>query len=261
MPPRRITAVWARPRARRPSASSRSRPWAITFAIIESNSAGTTSPSATPASTRTPGPPGRRSRATVPGAGAKPASASSALRRTSIAWPAGERRLAGEAAAPRHVHLQLHEVEAGGDLRDAVLHLEPRVGLEEPEVLAGRVVEELHGRRADVARGPDEARRRLRASPPPAPRAARAPATPRRASGVAAGWTPRARAGPRRRPTRRSPPARPRGALRRGAARGTPWPGRTHFQRLRPRGLQGRRERLPASPRRGCRARRRRRSP
>ena len=71
------------------------------------------------------------------------------------------RRLAGEAAAPRHVHLQLHEVEPGGDLRDAVLHLEPRVGLEEPEVLAGGIVEELHGRGPHVPRGPDEARRRL----------------------------------------------------------------------------------------------------
>ena len=57
------------------------------LAIIESNSGGTASPSATPLSTRTPGPVGSRSSVMRPGAGANPRAGSSAFSRTSIAWP------------------------------------------------------------------------------------------------------------------------------------------------------------------------------
>ena len=81
-------------------------PQAMTLAIIESNSAGMTSPSATPVSTRTPGPVGSRSSAMRPGAGAKPSAGSSAFSRASIAWPRGARRLA-------------LEPPAGGDVRAA----------------------------------------------------------------------------------------------------------------------------------------------
>jgi hypothetical protein len=48
--------VSIRARRSRPSASSRSRPWAITLASIESNSGAIRSPSTKPESTRTPGP-------------------------------------------------------------------------------------------------------------------------------------------------------------------------------------------------------------
>src|SRR5215217_947135 len=83
------TIVSATARRRRAIACSRLSPWAMIFAIIESNSGGTLSPSATPVSTRMPGPAGRRSRVMRPGAGEKPRAGSSALRRTSIAWPRG----------------------------------------------------------------------------------------------------------------------------------------------------------------------------
>ena len=55
------------------------------LAIIESNSGGITSPSATPVSTRMPGPTGSDSVSMVPGAGAKPRCGSSALSRASMA--------------------------------------------------------------------------------------------------------------------------------------------------------------------------------
>ena len=90
VPPRTTTTVWLSARCRRPSASSRSRPVAMTLAIIESNSGGITSPSATPVSTRIPGPAGSTSVSMVPGAGAKPRSGSSALSRASIAYPVVE---------------------------------------------------------------------------------------------------------------------------------------------------------------------------
>ena len=88
-PPRTTTVVSARARRNRARASARSRPQATTLAINESYSSGITSPSATPVSTRTPGPEGSVSSSTVPGAGAKSRSGSSALSRASIAWPDG----------------------------------------------------------------------------------------------------------------------------------------------------------------------------
>ena len=58
--PARRTVICDRARCRRAIASARSRPWAMTLAIIESYSGGMTSPSATPVSTRMPGPTGQR---------------------------------------------------------------------------------------------------------------------------------------------------------------------------------------------------------
>ena len=81
------TIVSATARRSRPIAWSRVSPWAMILAIIESNSGGIVSPSATPLSTRTPGPPGSLSRLMRPGDGEKPRPGSSALRRTSMAWP------------------------------------------------------------------------------------------------------------------------------------------------------------------------------
>ena len=115
------------------------------FAIIESKSAGMVSPSLTPVSTRMPGPAGRSSRAIRPGDGAKSRSGSSALSRASMAWPALGRRRAVEPAAGGHVQLRLDQVEAGGDLGDRVLDLQPGVDLEEREQPVAGVVEELDG--------------------------------------------------------------------------------------------------------------------
>ena len=86
-PPAMITVVSASARRSLPSASSRSRPYAMIFAIIESKSAGMVSPSLTPVSTRMPGPVGRSSRTMRPGDGAKSRSGSSALSRASMACP------------------------------------------------------------------------------------------------------------------------------------------------------------------------------
>ena len=71
-----------------------------------------TSPTDMPVSTRTPGPVGRRMNSTVPGAGAKSCSASSALSRASTAWPNSAGGLALEPAAGGDVDLQLDDVEA-----------------------------------------------------------------------------------------------------------------------------------------------------
>ena len=76
-------------RPRRARACRRSRPCTMILAIIESNSGAMTTPSATPESTRMPGPSGGRNTRTRPGLGWKSRSGSSALRRTSMAWPRG----------------------------------------------------------------------------------------------------------------------------------------------------------------------------
>ena len=121
------------------------------FAIIESKSAGMVSPSLTPVSTRMPGPAGSTSRAMRPGAGAKSRSGSSAFSRASMACPDSAGLLAVELPAVRHVQLEPDQVDAGGQLGDRVLDLQPGVDLEEGEPLLARVVEELDGRRAAVA--------------------------------------------------------------------------------------------------------------
>ena len=87
-------------------------PQAMTLAIIESYSGAITSPSATPVSTRMPGPVGRSRVSMRPGAGANPASGSSALSRASNAWPASGGALALEPSAHGDVELELDEVDA-----------------------------------------------------------------------------------------------------------------------------------------------------
>ncbi len=81
--------------------SARSRPRATILASIGSNRPPTTSPSATPASTRTPSPAGQRRRSIRPVAGRKPSSASSAYSRTSTAWPVERDRRPGRTRAAR----------------------------------------------------------------------------------------------------------------------------------------------------------------
>ena len=107
-----ITVVSAIARRSRPSASSRSRPYAMIFAIIESKSAGMVSPSLTPVSTRMPGPAGSvQPRDAARATGAKSRSGSSALSRASMACP----RSAGGAPSSRppdgDVQLRLDQVE------------------------------------------------------------------------------------------------------------------------------------------------------
>ena len=92
LPPSMITMVSATARRSRASASSRSAPKAMILAIIESKSAGITSPVLNPVSTRTPGPAGSCSSWIRPGAGAKSRSGSSAFNRASTAWPASAGR-------------------------------------------------------------------------------------------------------------------------------------------------------------------------
>ena len=150
-------------------------------------------PTSTPVSTRTPGPAGIAQRRIRPGVGAKSRAGSSAAMRTSIAWPSGSaaRSAAASAAVGQRPpggepELLADDVEAGDQLGDAVLDLEPGVDLEEAEA-AVRVA--AGTRRSPRCAGPPPARpgppgRAARAA---RRRSARAPAPPRRASGGAAG--------------------------------------------------------------------------
>ena len=70
------------------------------------------------------------------------------------------RLVALEPAAGRDVDLQLDQVGVGGDLGDRVLDLEPGVDLEEREVLAAGLVEELDGAGAGSTRPRGPAARR-----------------------------------------------------------------------------------------------------
>src|SRR2546422_2173476 len=81
------TLISSNARRIRPIASSRSRPYAITFASRESYSLGTVIPEKSAESTRIPGPAGSRTSATRPLAGMNPASGSSAVMRHSMAAP------------------------------------------------------------------------------------------------------------------------------------------------------------------------------
>ena len=121
------------------------------FAIIESKSAGMVSPSLTPVSTRMPGPAGSVQPRDPAGRGREVAVGVLGVQPGLDGVPALGRRLAVEPAAGRHVQLRLDQVEAGGDLGDRVLDLQPGVDLEEGEQLVAGVVEELDGRRAAVA--------------------------------------------------------------------------------------------------------------
>ena len=179
-PPSMITVVSAIARRSRPSASSRSRPYAMIFAIIESKSAGMVSPSLTPVSTRMPGPAGSASRAMRPGDGREVAvgvlGVEPGLDGVAAPRPAGSPSSLPPAAT---CSCSLDQVDAGGDLGDRVLDLQPGVDLEEGEQLLAGVVEELDGAGAAVA---DRQRRAARPTPSARrPARARAPArrTPR----------------------------------------------------------------------------------
>ena len=78
---------------------------------------------------------GGRARCSIrPGAGAKSRSGSSAVSRASMACPCAGGAAGAELrqrAARRDVQLQLDDVDAGGDLGDRVLHLQPGVDLQE----------------------------------------------------------------------------------------------------------------------------------
>ena len=168
-----ITVVSAIARRSRPSASSRSRPYAMIFAIIESKSAGMVSPSLTPVSTRMPGPAGSTSRAIRPGDGREVAVGVLGVEPGLDGVPGLGRLLAVQPAAAGHVQLQPDQVDAGGDLGDRVLDLQPGVDLEEREQPVAGVVEELDGAGAAVA---DRERRAARPTPS-ARRSAPAPST------------------------------------------------------------------------------------
>ncbi len=86
----------------------------------------------------------------VPGEGRK-VRGSSALMRHSMAWPSKRMSscLRVERRARRDADLLDDEVDAGDHLGDGVLHLEPRVHLDEVELAA--LVEELDGADAAIA--------------------------------------------------------------------------------------------------------------
>ena len=187
------TVICASARCSRARASSRSRPWAMTLAIIESYSGGITSPSATPVSTRMPGPDGQRQR--LDGAwrrgerplrvlGVEPGLDGVALRR---------RRLALEPPAGGDVELQLDEVESRRQFGDRVLDLEAGVDLEEGERLLGGLVEELDRPGVVIpGRRPPGGRPRPAGRDPVRP-SGRCSATPRSPSGCAAACCSRGR--------------------------------------------------------------------
>ena len=120
-----------------------------------------------------------------------------------MAWPSGscrprrgrERRLRQRAPGGQ-VELLADDVEAADELGHAVLDLEPRVDLEEPE-RAVRSAEELGGRGvAQTGRGRDPDRQLVEVATGRRS-SGRAPAPPRRASGGAAGSSSPAPRGPR----------------------------------------------------------------
>ena len=168
LPPSITTVVSSRARRRRTRASSRDGPHASVWATSIGPPGAITSPSATAASTRMPGPAPSRSRATRPGAGANPRSGSSALSRAWMATPRGVGWLAVEAAAEPDVQLQAHEVDAGRLLDEGVLGWQPRIDLEEAGWAAAghvderdrgdaAVADEWHQRRRRPAHGLDVA--------------------------------------------------------------------------------------------------------
>ena len=167
--------------------------------------------------------------------------------------------LPGQALAGGHPQLLDDQVQPGHLLGHRVLDLDPRVHLEEVEA-AGGVHQELERPRVGVADRPRARHGRLGEAALDRRRRVPAPATPRSASGGAAGSSTRARAGARRRRGRRRRPAPRRGAAARGSA-----PGRAPRCRT-PTGPAAWRSRTPppgrpAAPRAPCRCRRRRRPP
>ena len=148
-----------RPRSRARGAPSHSarlrpdgrRPTQRASRAASRSSGGTAAPSSICVSSRSNGPSGGRKRVIRPGEGAKPRAGSSALIRTSIAWPPREARpVADSRLACGNAELLTHEVEAGHELRDGVLDLEPRIQLDEVEGAVGPD-EELERPRVPVA--------------------------------------------------------------------------------------------------------------
>ena len=177
-------------RAWRARASAPARVGACTISLARSGSKSgvMTSPCRTPLSTRMPGPCG--SMIAQDGAGLRQESLRRRLRIQSAldGMPARGNRLLqqGQRQAVRHVELQLHQVQPGHQFGDGMLHLEPRVHLEEVE-----------GRRRH---------RRRRAGTPPCPRCDSPPRAPPR--------RPRRRVAPATPATRpaTAPPRSPSGA-------------------------------------------------
>src|SRR6185437_15958997 len=125
------------------------------LAIIESNCGGTTSPSATPLSTRTPGPPGRRSSEIRPGVG-EPEARVFCVEARFDRMPVRRRRITLEPATGRDVELQLDQVDAGDHLRDRMLDLQAGVDLHEGEPALAGLVQKLHRPGASVTREPGQ---------------------------------------------------------------------------------------------------------
>ena len=170
LPPSITTVVSSRARRRRTRASSRDGAHASVWATSVGPPGARTSPSATAASTRTPGPAPSRRRATrarrrreppLGVLGVEPGLDGDAAR---LGW------LAVEAAAEPDVQLQAHEVDAGRLLDDGVLGRQSRIDLEEAGwAAAGHVDErdrgdaavagEWHQRRRRAAHGLDVGRR------------------------------------------------------------------------------------------------------
>ena len=145
------TIVSATARRRRAMASSRVLPLAMILAIIESNSGGTLSPSATPLSTRMPGPAGEPQQRDPAGRRGEPHARVLGVEAYLDGVAARRRRVALQAPAGGDMELELHEVGAGDRLGDGMLDLQPRVDLHEREALARGLVEELDRARAAIA--------------------------------------------------------------------------------------------------------------
>ena len=174
------TIVSAIARRRRASASSRSRPWAMILAIIESNSAGIDVALGDAGVDADAGAGGQaQQRDPARASGAKPRSGSSALRRASMAWPRGGRRVALEPAAGGDVELQLDEVDAGDHLGDGCSTCSRVLtSMNENRPLVG-LVEELDRAGAAVAGAPARAARRVARARAPARASAPGWRTPR----------------------------------------------------------------------------------
>ena len=172
------SVVWTPPisvsssaRRSRSIAASRSGRGPCSFAMRLSYSGGTRSPDSIAVSTRTPGPGRhhpppdatrrRRERPRRILGGDAHLDRVARRRRPRARRPRRRRRSAARPAAIEE--LLAHDVDARDELRHAVLHLEPRVDLEEPEAAVG-VEEELAGRRVAQARPPRRAARPARAA-------------------------------------------------------------------------------------------------
>ena len=102
------------------------RPRQSAWRSVESSSARMRSPSATPVSTRSPGPVGSRRWTSRPGAGAKASVGSSAHRRSLDRVPDRRGRVAIEPPARGDVQLKLDEIEPGDRLGHPVVGAETR---------------------------------------------------------------------------------------------------------------------------------------